>query len=116
MTICLLALLLWPANPVEDSTRTGVRAVPSIDIDRYLGTWYEIARFPNSFQESCAGEVTATYSLYDDGDVRVVNRCMKDNGEMTEAEGLARRSRPGEAPQEARSSRTMRRQTSLISK
>jgi len=91
VTICLLAFLLWPTDPGQDSTHSEVQAVPSIDINRYLGTWYEIARFPNRFQESCAGEVSATYSLYDDGDIRVLNRCMKDNGEMTEAEGRARR-------------------------
>jgi len=91
MTICFLALLLWRTGFPQDSTRTEVHAVPSIDINRYLGTWYEIARLPNRFQESCAGEVTATYSLYDDGDIRVVNRCRKESGELTEAEGRARR-------------------------
>jgi len=87
----MLALLLCSTDHGPDTTQIDVRAVPSIDIKRYMGTWYEIARFPNRFQESCAGEVTATYSLYDDGDIRVVNRCRKDNGEITEAEGRARR-------------------------
>jgi len=91
MTICLVALLLWPSGSPYDSARAELRAVPSIDIGKYLGLWYEIARMPNSFQEKCAGEVTATYSLFDDGDIRVVNRCRKENGEMAEAEGRARR-------------------------
>ena len=91
MTLCFVALLLWPSGSLHDSARAELRAVPSIDIGRYLGLWYEIARLPNSFQEKCAGEVTATYSLFDDGDIRVVNRCRKEDGEMTEAEGRARR-------------------------
>ncbi|MHB8876618.1 MAG: lipocalin family protein, partial [Myxococcaceae bacterium] len=41
---------------------------------RYLGTWYEIASFPASFQRGCTG-TTATYSLRKDGDIEVVNRC-----------------------------------------
>ena len=64
---------------------------PSIDLTRYAGTWYEIARLPNRFQEKCDCNVTATYTLLDDGDVRVVNRCREKDGKITEAEGRARR-------------------------
>lgn len=45
-------------------------------MDRYLGTWYEIARFPHPFQEGCTA-TTATYSLREPGDIQVVNRCRK---------------------------------------
>lgn len=65
--------------------------VPSVDMLRYIGTWYEIARLPNRFQEKCAGDVTATYSILDNGEIMVVNRCRQENGEITEAEGRARR-------------------------
>jgi apolipoprotein D and lipocalin family protein len=65
--------------------------VPSVELSRYIGTWYEIARLPNRFQDKCAGDVTATYSILEDGDIRVVNRCRQQNGENTEAEGRARR-------------------------
>ena len=67
-----------------------LKVVPSVDLQRYTGTWYEIARLPNWFQKGCAGEVTATYTLDEDG-IEVVNRCRKENGEMTEARGRARR-------------------------
>ena len=46
---------------------------------------------PNWFQKKCAGDVTATYTLLEDGAIRVVNRCRKENGELTEVEGRARR-------------------------
>mgnify|MGYP003572124103 FL=1 len=65
--------------------------VELVDITRYMGTWYEIASFPQSFQEGCTG-TTATYSLRDDGDVAVLNRCRKGSldGEEDAAEGRAR--------------------------
>ncbi len=51
-----------------------LEAVPHVELDRYLGTWYEIATIPQRFQKGCVG-VTAEYSLREDGDVQVVNTC-----------------------------------------
>ena len=70
-----------------------MRVVPSVDLVRYCGTWFEIARMPNKFQNDCVSDVSATYSLLPDGQVSVVNRCLKSNGEFTEVEGRARRAR-----------------------
>ena len=69
-----------------------VSAVPFVDFNRYAGLWYEIARLPNRFQEQCVGDVTATYSLLDDGKLKIVNRCRKDNGDISEAEGEGKQS------------------------
>jgi apolipoprotein D and lipocalin family protein len=66
-----------------------VRTVPSVDLDRYAGDWFEIARFPNRFQRQCVGDVRATYGRRPDGRVDVVNRCRTVEGE-TEARGVAR--------------------------
>ena len=68
-----------------------LNTVDSVDVDRYLGTWYEIASFPTSFQSGCTG-TTAEYSLNDDGTIRVVNRCFQDSleGQENVAEGTAR--------------------------
>ena len=68
--------------------------IDSVDLKRYTGTWYEIARLPNRFQKQCAGNVTATYVLLENGEIKVVNRCKKENGDTTRAEGLARRASP----------------------
>lgn len=58
-------------------------------IDRYLGTWYEIARLPHSFEEGLT-QVTATYSLADDGSVKVINRGFdSEDNKWDEAEGKA---------------------------
>ena len=51
-----------------------LRTVDRVDLARYLGTWYEIASFPQRFQRGCTA-TTATYSLRADGDIDVVNRC-----------------------------------------
>jgi apolipoprotein D and lipocalin family protein len=67
-----------------------LEVVPAVDLARYAGTWYEIARLPNGFQKQCTGEVMATYSLLDDGTIKAVNRCRKKNGETAEAEGRAK--------------------------
>lgn len=55
--------------------------VASVDLKRYVGRWYEIARLPNSFQEGCTN-TTATYSLKSEGKVHVLNECDKprENG------------------------------------
>ena len=66
-----------------------VRAVPLVDLNRYAGDWFEIARFPNRFQRQCAGDVRASYSRRPDGRIDVVNRCRTADGE-TVARGVAR--------------------------
>ena len=54
-----------------------LEVVPRVDLDRYLGTWYEIATIPQRFQRGCVA-VTARYSLRPDGDIEVVNSCRKN--------------------------------------
>jgi len=53
-----------------------LQTVPYVDLQRYLGTWYEIATIPASFQKNCVA-VTATYTPRSDGAIGVVNRCRK---------------------------------------
>jgi len=62
-----------------------------VDLARYAGRWYEIARLPNRFQEQCAGDVVASYALRPDGRVTVVNECQGRDGQRRRAEGVARR-------------------------
>ena len=65
--------------------------VSSVDLDRYLGTWYEIARFDHSFERNMQG-VQANYSKRDDGLIRVINSGYKGglDGKFKKAEGKAR--------------------------
>ncbi|MBN2460090.1 MAG: lipocalin family protein [Candidatus Cloacimonetes bacterium] len=52
---------------------TAIPVVQNIDIEKYLGTWYEIARLPNSFERNL-DQVTATYTWREDGKIKVLNR------------------------------------------
>jgi len=72
--------------------------VDDLDLKRYQGRWYEIARLPNRFQSTCAGNVTADYELLDEGRVKVTNRCRRADGSWIEAEGIARRDRSDGRP------------------
>jgi lipocalin len=56
-----------------NSQMIDTNTVKELDLNRYLGTWYEIARFPHSFEKDLVG-VTATYSMRDDGKIKVVNQ------------------------------------------
>ena len=84
LTLVCAALAALPATAQE------VVTVPSVDLKRYVGKWYEIARFPNSFQKKCIANVTAEYRARTDGDVDVINRCKVEGGVLDQAEGLAR--------------------------
>jgi apolipoprotein D and lipocalin family protein len=67
----------------------GIEAVDNFDKDRYLGTWYEIARLDHSFEEGLS-QVTAEYTENDDGSIKVINRGYNaETGEWEEAEGRA---------------------------
>jgi len=68
-----------------------VTAVNIVDLDRYCGTWYEIARLPNRFQRDCAENTRAEYSKLPDGNIRVVNRCRRADSSIITAEGIARK-------------------------
>lgn len=63
--------------------------VTGFSLDKYLGTWYEIARMPFKYENGLS-DITATYSLRDDGKVSVVNRGIKDNGKEAVARGKAK--------------------------
>lgn len=75
------------------------RTIKELDLDRYLGKWYEIARFDHSFERGLVG-VTATYSYRDDGKIKVVNAGYKNNlnGPYEEAVGKAKQPRPQKEP------------------
>ena len=70
--------------------QSALEVVSAVDLSRYTGRWYEIARLPNRFEKKCADSVTATYNLRADGKLEVVNRCRKSNGEYTTAKGKAK--------------------------
>ena len=92
----LLLLLAWLVTGCTKTTTQRLdlpplSAVNSIDLNRYSGTWYEIASYPQRFQKGCTA-TTATYTVNPDGTVRVLNECNKNalNGPKVSAEGRVR--------------------------
>jgi apolipoprotein D and lipocalin family protein len=71
------------------ASRPPLPTVPAVDLRRYEGRWFEIAKYPNWFQRGCASDTTATYTAQPDGSIRVVNRCRQPNGEFREATARA---------------------------
>jgi len=86
-TVAIVAAMLQPAN--ASAQAPAVRTVPFVDLSRYAGDWFEIARFENRFQRQCVGDVRASYARRADGRIDVVNRCRTADGQ-TEASGVAR--------------------------
>ncbi|WP_438729170.1 lipocalin family protein [Parasphingorhabdus sp. DH2-15] len=82
----MLSGCVGQAGPVGNSAVP--QPVKSVEISRYLGRWYEMARYEAPFQKGCEG-VTADYSLRDDGKIAVINSCTK-NGKVSTAKGRAK--------------------------
>jgi len=78
----------FPHLDVTMTSHAELKTVPDLKLPRYLGTWYEIARLPMRHEPEGCTDVSANYSLQDDGNVRVQNRCRMD-GEIEEAIGEA---------------------------
>ncbi len=71
-----------------EEERNLLEVVPRVELERYLGKWYEIAHLPFRFEDGCT-DITATYSLSGDGRVTVLNECIKD-GKPKKARGKAK--------------------------
>ena len=65
-----------------------LQVVPHVELNRYLGKWYEIAHLPTRFQKDCT-DTTATYTFSDDGTITVLNECRR-NGKVKQAKGKAK--------------------------
>ena len=99
LAVCLVALFaqFGPAA-AADASPAPVEPIAALDVPRYMGTWYEIARYPNWFQKKCVGDTRADYSLQADGRVQVINRCREASGELSEAVGMARQIGAADSP------------------
>ncbi|HPN37585.1 MAG TPA: lipocalin family protein [Melioribacteraceae bacterium] len=63
--------------------------VKNVDLTKYVGLWYEIAKIPNRFQKQCVKGTTAQYKLLKDGKIEVINSCLTEEGEKDVADGIA---------------------------
>jgi len=87
----ILLTILTAATPIGAADEQPLEVVDSVDLDRYLGRWYEIASYPAWFQKNCTA-VTADYSLRDDGNIEVINSCRKKtlDGKLKQSKGKAK--------------------------
>jgi apolipoprotein D and lipocalin family protein len=88
--LLLLGAAALVGNMAFAESKTPLPAVPRVDLSRYLGRWYEIARYPARFEKDCASDVTATYSLLPSGKIEVLNECRKADGQTKRSKGTAR--------------------------
>lgn len=82
LVVILAINLLGQQNPPK--------TVQYVDLNKYAGLWYEIAKIPNSFQDQCIKGTTAKYVLKDDGEIAVINSCIDEDGKLDDADGIAR--------------------------
>lgn len=86
--------LLLSACDWEGTATAPLATVARLDLNRYVGHWYEVAKLPNRFQSQCVSDTTATYMRNDDGTIAVLNRCRLSDGRFIEAHALARVEEP----------------------
>lgn len=77
-------------TPSNEASPAPLEAIASLDVARYMGTWYEVAKYPNWFQKRCIANTSATYAVQPNGMLQVLNRCQKEDGSMSEALGAAK--------------------------
>jgi apolipoprotein D and lipocalin family protein len=70
--------------------------VQGVELERFIGKWYEIAKYPNFFQQQCFGGTTAEYAIREDGNISVVNTCHEGSldGPESRIEGYATSAAP----------------------
>lgn len=100
LSVAFVVSLLAPPAAVAQTgpVPAPLQTIERLDVGRYLGTWYEIAKYPNRFQRQCVADTQALYRQREDGQLDVVNRCRQSNGEMTEAVGRARQIGAADSP------------------
>lgn len=90
--LVLLGLALTGAIPLvrAASSDSPLETVSKVDLNRYVGRWYEIAKYPNRFERMCDRDVMATYTIRPNGKVSVVNRCTTLEGKVNQSSGWAK--------------------------
>lgn len=85
-----LALFLTSCSSPQEKDLPELVTVNQVDLNKYVGLWYEVAKIPNSFQDQCAYGTTAEYKILEDGDIQVINKCYDKNGTPDIADGIAK--------------------------
>jgi len=90
ISVMIFILYLAACSSPQEKSLPDLVTVQQVDLKKYIGIWYEIAKIPNSFQDQCAYGTTAEYKIDEDGDIIVTNSCYDKEGKPDVAEGLAK--------------------------
>ena len=74
----------------QKNANAALQSVPSVDLTRYAGKWYEIGKYPNRFQKQCVANTVATYTVKPNGKIEVRNECLLKDGKTETAIGEAK--------------------------
>lgn len=88
--VSLVLVVLSLPEATAQAAAPPLQPIAQLHVQRYLGRWYEIARYPNRFQKQCFSDVSADYAMQSDGQISVLNQCRLANGEWERAWGMAR--------------------------
>jgi apolipoprotein D and lipocalin family protein len=89
LSLCAACFAIQTAH-AQTSALPAVTPIASLDVPRYMGTWYEIAKFPNRFQAKCVANTRARYLAQTHSTVQVLNSCDTADGSTIDALGLAK--------------------------
>lgn len=90
ISITILVIITSISAIAQSKKATELTTVPKLDLSRYAGKWFEIARYPNKFQKQCVGNTTATYSLKGEGKLEVLNECLERDGKTSSAKAAGK--------------------------
>src|SRR5512146_984196 len=88
--VLYVAFVYGAMSAASGDSKPPLQTVGKVDLQRYIGKWYEIARYPNRFEKRCVSDITATYTLRADGKITVLNTCRKADGQMKSSQGVAK--------------------------
>ena len=88
VSVCAIQSVFAESSRNEKAIQS-VTSVNTIELPKYLGRWYEVARLPMFFERNCASNVTAAYSLNSDSTIKVDNQCQKKDGDKMQSIGQA---------------------------
>ncbi len=91
ITLTVWAGILFAGSIVAQSTaKPELSPINGINLERYAGRWYEIAKYPNRFQKQCVANTTANYTVKKNGRIEVLNECVRKDGTSVKAIGEAK--------------------------
>ncbi len=77
------------AVAMAQSKGPALTTVPHVDLTRYVGRWFEIAKYPARFERACDRDVTAHYTRLENGEIEVLNECVREDGKIKSSKGRA---------------------------